>query len=190
LFDTIDENQDGSLTHSELRALVIGIQFEEIDLDHDDAVKRIMNDFDTSGNELVDREEFVNGVTRWLQRAQRARVASRDAGPHTMKFLSDFHTVSYAILNFTDFILVLKADRCFVHRKQKGNMICWTWEIRVMKRLRALRMLNGQPSKQFCFCYWVLLLLLHLLILWLVPWITFRRLQVFLLSSFPSLLCL
>ncbi|WVZ01027.1 hypothetical protein V8G54_027096 [Vigna mungo] len=92
LFSTIDEDQDGSLTHSELRALVIGIEFEEIDLDHDDAVKRIMNDFDTSGNELVDRVEFVNGVSRWLQRAQRARVASGDAGPHTMKFLSDFHT--------------------------------------------------------------------------------------------------
>ncbi|BAT92630.1 hypothetical protein LR48_Vigan05g063700 [Vigna angularis] len=92
LFRTIDEDQDGSLTHSELKALVVGIQFEEIDLDHDDAVKRIMNDFDTSGNELVDEVEFVNGVSRWLQRAQRARVASGDAGPHTMKFLSDFHT--------------------------------------------------------------------------------------------------
>ncbi|KAG4384420.1 hypothetical protein GLYMA_13G272000v4 [Glycine max] len=92
LFQTIDENQDDNLTHNELRALVIGIQFEEIDLDHDDAVKRIMDDFDTSGNERVDREEFVNGVSRWLQRAQRARVASGDAGPHTMKFLSDFHT--------------------------------------------------------------------------------------------------
>ncbi|KAG4386112.1 hypothetical protein GLYMA_12G228032v4 [Glycine max] len=50
-----------------------------------------MGDFDTSGNELVDQEEFVNGVCRWLQRAQRARVASGDAGPHTMKFLTDFH---------------------------------------------------------------------------------------------------
>jgi len=190
LFTTIDENQDGSLTNNELRALVIGIQFEEIDLDHDDAVTRIMNDFDTSGNALVDEEEFVNGVCRWLQRAQRARVASGDAGPHTMKFLSDFHTVSYAILNITNFILVLKTDRCFVHRKQKGNMICWMWEIRVMKRLRALRILNGYPSKQFCFCYWVLLLQLHLLIPWLMQWITFLRLQVFLLSSFPSFFCL
>lgn len=124
MFATIDENQDGSLTHNELRALVIGIQFEEIDLDHDDAVKRIMNDFDTSGNELVDRDEFVNGVSRWLRRALRTRVASGDAGQHTMKFLSDFHTVGYAILDFTIFVLVLNTDGCFVHRKQKENMIC------------------------------------------------------------------
>ncbi|KAL2331381.1 hypothetical protein Fmac_018962 [Flemingia macrophylla] len=92
LFATMDENQDGNLTYSELRALVIGIQFEEIDLDHDDAVKRIMRDFDTSRNQLVDRQEFVDGVCKWLQRAQRSRVASGDAGPHTMKFLSAFHT--------------------------------------------------------------------------------------------------
>jgi len=107
LFQTIDENQDDNLTHNELRALVIGIQFEEIDLDHDDAVKRIMDDFDTSGNERVDREEFVNGVSRWLQRAQRARVASGDAGPHTMKFLSDFHTVSCAMLVNELFFLLM-----------------------------------------------------------------------------------
>ncbi|KAK7401787.1 hypothetical protein VNO78_13556 [Psophocarpus tetragonolobus] len=92
LFTTIDEDEDGSLTHNELRALVIGIEFGEIDLDHDDAVKSIMSDFDTSGNQLVDQDEFVNGVCRWLQRAQRARVRSGDAGSHTMRFLSDFHT--------------------------------------------------------------------------------------------------
>ncbi|KAK7272570.1 hypothetical protein RJT34_29249 [Clitoria ternatea] len=91
LFTTIDENKDGQLTQGELRALVVGIEFEEIDLNHDDAVKRIMDDFDTSRDQLVQQDEFVNGVCRWLQRAQRSRVASGDAGPHTIKFLSDFH---------------------------------------------------------------------------------------------------
>lgn len=111
MFTTIDENKDGSLTHGELRALVVGIQFEEIDLDHDDAVKRIMVDFDTSNNQLIDEEEFVSGVCRWLQRARGARVASGDAGPHTMKFLSDYHAVSCALLNFLNmFLLVLKAN--------------------------------------------------------------------------------
>lgn len=92
LFATIDENKDGHLTHGEMTALVVGIQFEEIDLDHDDAVKKIMADFDTSRNQHIDEEEFVNGVCRWLLAAQRSRVASGDAGPHTVKFLSDFHT--------------------------------------------------------------------------------------------------
>lgn len=100
LFTTIDENKDGHLTHGEMTALVVGIQFEEIDLDHDDAVTKIMADFDTSRNQLIDEQEFVNGVCRWLQAAQRSRVASGDAGPHTVKFLSDFHTVSCAFLSF------------------------------------------------------------------------------------------
>ncbi|XP_061349649.1 sodium/calcium exchanger NCL [Gastrolobium bilobum] len=92
LFAKIDENQDKKLTHGELRALVVGIQFEQIDLDHEDAVIRIIEDFDTSQNQLVEEEEFVNGICRWLQKARGSRVASPDAGPHTLKFLSDFHT--------------------------------------------------------------------------------------------------
>lgn len=100
LFATIDEDKDGSLTHGELTALVVGIQYDEIDLDHDDAAKKIMVDFDTSRNQLIDEQEFVNGVCRWLQRAARSRVASGDAGPNTTKFLSDFHGVSSALLKF------------------------------------------------------------------------------------------
>ncbi|KAF7836669.1 sodium/calcium exchanger NCL-like [Senna tora] len=91
LFSKIDENGDGQLSHGELRALVVGIQFEEIDLDHDDAVKKIMEDFDTSRDSLIDEDEFVNGICRWLQKARRSRVTSGDAGPHTFKFLNDFH---------------------------------------------------------------------------------------------------
>ncbi|XP_058751622.1 sodium/calcium exchanger NCL-like isoform X1 [Vicia villosa] len=91
LFATIDENKDGHLTHGEMTALVVGIQFEEIDLDHDDAVTRIMADFDTSHNQLIDEAEFVNGVSRWLQGARRSKVQGGDAGAHTVKFLSDFH---------------------------------------------------------------------------------------------------
>ncbi|KAK2369325.1 Calcium-binding EF-hand family protein [Trifolium repens] len=92
LFATIDENKDGHLTHGEMTALVVGIQFEEIDLEHDDAVRRIMADFDTSRNQHIDEEEFVNGVCRWLYAARRSRAPAGDAGPHTVKFLSDFHT--------------------------------------------------------------------------------------------------
>ncbi|CAL0310668.1 unnamed protein product [Lupinus luteus] len=91
LFDTIDENKDGELSHRELKALVVGIQFEEIDLDHEDAVIKIMEDFDASHNNRVDKKEFVSGTCKWLQKAKGSRVASGDAGAHTMKFLSDFH---------------------------------------------------------------------------------------------------
>ena len=191
MFVTIDANKDGNLTYGELRALVVGIEFEEVDLDHDDAVKRIMEDFDTSRNQLVDEEEFVDGVCRWLHRARRARRASGDAGPHTVKFLSNFHLVSCAMLNFMNLLLAeLMTDWDFIYRKQRGSMISWMWGAKVMKLLGVLRMQNGLPSRQSCCYYWELLLLLHSLILWLMQLITFLMLQVFPLSSFLSLRCL
>ncbi|KAJ7948715.1 Calcium-binding EF-hand [Quillaja saponaria] len=91
LFSTIDENDDNYLSVSELRALIVGIRFEEIDLNHDDAVDKVMKDFDTSRDARVSSEEFVSGICRWLNRAKRSQVTSGDAGPHTMKFLSGFH---------------------------------------------------------------------------------------------------
>lgn len=94
LFLRIDENKDGLLSASELRALILGIQFEEIDLDHDDAVNKILTEFDTSRDFHVDVEEFVNGVIKWLSQAQATRPGRGDDGPHSMKFLHNFHLVS------------------------------------------------------------------------------------------------
>ncbi|KAI9086061.1 hypothetical protein K1719_032138 [Acacia pycnantha] len=91
LFSKVDENVDGQLSRGELRALFIGIQFDEIDLDHDDAVTKIIEDFDTSRNSQINEDEFFNGISIWLSKVKRSRRLSADAGPHTMKFLSDFH---------------------------------------------------------------------------------------------------
>lgn len=93
MFDAIDENKDGYLSAAELRALIIGIRFEEIDLNHDDAVSKVLKDFDASDDSLVDIKEFIHGVEKWLNEAKRVRSGA-DPGPHTLKFLDDFHTVS------------------------------------------------------------------------------------------------
>ncbi|GMN54432.1 hypothetical protein TIFTF001_023556 [Ficus carica] len=71
LFQRIDENGDGYLSASELRALVIGIRFEDIDFDKDDAVEKLMTEFDTSQDLRVDMGEFVAGVSKWLNEAKR-----------------------------------------------------------------------------------------------------------------------
>lgn len=91
LFDAIDENKDEHLSASELKALIIGIRFEEIDLDQDDAVSKVLSDFDTSNDSHIDIKEFINGIEKWLNEAMQARTGSADPGPHTMKFLDDFH---------------------------------------------------------------------------------------------------
>ncbi|XP_027127454.1 sodium/calcium exchanger NCL [Coffea arabica] len=89
LFNTIDENKDGCLSSSELRALVIGIRFEEINLDENDAVEKVMKDFDTSRDSLISFDEFSYGISRWLDEAKGSRASQ--AGPGTMKYLEDFH---------------------------------------------------------------------------------------------------
>jgi len=57
-------------------------------LDKDDAVDRVMHDFDTSGNENVDETEFVNGISRWIREAKHSVGTS---GSYSKKFMHDFH---------------------------------------------------------------------------------------------------
>ncbi|PON45678.1 Parvalbumin [Parasponia andersonii] len=92
LFLKSDENSDGRLSAAELRALIVGIQFDqEIGLDKDDAVDKVMKDFDTSCDSFVDINEFVAGISRWLNEAKRSGDISADPGHKTLKFLTDFH---------------------------------------------------------------------------------------------------
>lgn len=91
LFHTIDENDDGNLSKAELRALIVGIQFEEIDLDKNEAVDKVMNDFDTSNDQFVDEGEFVKGISRWLMEAKRYGGSGPDAGPNSSSILDAFH---------------------------------------------------------------------------------------------------
>lgn len=88
LFHKIDLDSNGQVSRAELRALVIGIEFEEVDLDSDDAVEKLMQDFDRSGNDGIEEEEFVEGISKWLNEAKRtvgpSHVYSKD-------FINDFH---------------------------------------------------------------------------------------------------
>lgn len=91
LFHTIDENSDRQLSAGELKALLIGIRFEEIDLDKDDAVQKVMKDFDTSNDYTISEDEFVAGITKWLNEAKRAVGYSPVLDPKTFKLAHDFH---------------------------------------------------------------------------------------------------
>ncbi|KAI8009852.1 Sodium/calcium exchanger NCL [Camellia lanceoleosa] len=108
LFHTNDGDKDGFISEPELKALIGGmrldkINFDQINLKEDDAVKKVMNDFDTSNDYKIDLCEFINGISKWLDEAKQAGAPSREAGPTTMKYLDDFHKVSRAMLNFSSF---------------------------------------------------------------------------------------
>ncbi|XP_043689478.1 sodium/calcium exchanger NCL-like [Telopea speciosissima] len=91
LFKAIDLDKNGHLSGSELAALLIGIQFDEIDLDMDDAVEKLLNDFDKSHDGNVDEREFVDGISRWISVARGGSVSARNQGPQTVKVINDFH---------------------------------------------------------------------------------------------------
>ncbi|XP_047962554.1 sodium/calcium exchanger NCL-like [Salvia hispanica] len=90
LFKAIDENSDGYLSHNDLRALIIGIQFNEVSLDHSDAVEKVMREFDTSQDSRIDLPEFIVGVGKWLEEAKTGNESNHAAD--SMKYIEDFHT--------------------------------------------------------------------------------------------------
>ncbi|KAM3696726.1 hypothetical protein ACJW31_06G060300 [Castanea mollissima] len=102
LFSAIDVNHDGQISASELRALIVGIEFEEIDLDLDDAVNIIMNNFDTSGDSNIEKHEFVNGISTWLK-----KTAARNPVSET-KLLNDLHMVKICSVSYSYF----QINRC------------------------------------------------------------------------------
>ncbi|KAL5729966.1 hypothetical protein ACHQM5_002853 [Ranunculus cassubicifolius] len=89
LFKAIDLDDSGHLSKQELRALIIGINFEKIDFDHDDAAREIMADFDISRDDYVDENEFVIGISKWLNEAKRS--TKHKSGSSTLKIIHGFH---------------------------------------------------------------------------------------------------
>ncbi|MFS7980386.1 putative EF-hand domain, sodium/calcium exchanger membrane region, EF-hand domain pair [Helianthus anomalus] len=88
LFNSVDLNKDGHLSLVELRALVVGMQLNAINLNEDDAIDKVMKEFDTSGDEEVDFQEFVTGIANWLEEARRTKIRSPNAGPD---YIHDYH---------------------------------------------------------------------------------------------------
>lgn len=98
LFNAIDENGDGHLSHAELRALVVGIRLEEINLEENDAIAKVLKDFDTSSDDQVDLKEFIAGIEKWLLEARSSNGSSVEAGSNTFKYIDNFHEVCYELM--------------------------------------------------------------------------------------------
>jgi Ca2+-binding EF-hand superfamily protein len=94
LFNRIDLDNDGKLERGELQAFIIGVNFEDIDLDSSLAADQVMADFDTSQNHAIEKAEFVDGILRWLGEAKRSVPSS---GAYSNKFLQDFHAVYFSV---------------------------------------------------------------------------------------------
>ncbi|KAI3835399.1 hypothetical protein MKX03_034489 [Papaver bracteatum] len=67
LFDRFDIDKDNLISHQELRTLIEGIRFGKIELNMDDAVEELMNELDTNGDHMIDKDEFISGFTKFVE---------------------------------------------------------------------------------------------------------------------------
>ncbi|XP_059661460.1 sodium/calcium exchanger NCL-like [Cornus florida] len=92
LFKMIDGDNDGFISDAELRALIVGIQFDNINLNQEDAVDKVMKDFDIlTRDSKVDKREFKEGIERWLEEAKCSGDSSPEGGPGAKNYLDDYH---------------------------------------------------------------------------------------------------
>ncbi|KAK6157343.1 hypothetical protein DH2020_011591 [Rehmannia glutinosa] len=66
LFKDIDHDKDDFISYSELRDLMMDIKFGNIPHDTDAAASKIMEELDISGDQLINEEEFVTGLSKWM----------------------------------------------------------------------------------------------------------------------------
>ncbi|KAI6687238.1 hypothetical protein NL676_024066 [Syzygium grande] len=70
LFEEIDQDGDDAISPSELKELLLEIKFKHEHVDKDKAVDEIIKEFDIAGDQRVSKDEFVAGVTKWLEEAK------------------------------------------------------------------------------------------------------------------------
>ncbi|KAI3978371.1 hypothetical protein MKX01_013169 [Papaver californicum] len=68
MFDRFDIDGDNLISHQELRTSIEGIDFGNIKLNMDDAVEELMNELDTNDDHMIDREEFISGFTKFVEK--------------------------------------------------------------------------------------------------------------------------
>nr|XP_043624743.1 sodium/calcium exchanger NCL2-like isoform X2 [Erigeron canadensis] len=66
LFERIDVDKDNFVSQSELKRLIMEINSQKTPEDVDEAATKIMHDLDTSGDQKIDEQEFINGFKNWL----------------------------------------------------------------------------------------------------------------------------
>ncbi|KAI3769300.1 hypothetical protein L6452_00401 [Arctium lappa] len=66
LFESLDVNKDNSVSLSELKQLMMDVDFGKTSWNVDEATSHIMEDLDRSGDQQIDEEEFVDGFKELL----------------------------------------------------------------------------------------------------------------------------
>ncbi|KAM1311226.1 hypothetical protein PS1_007708 [Malus domestica] len=84
LFEKIDLDGNNYISQSELRKLIGDIKFGKIPGDVDESVVKLIEELDTSGDQLISEEEFVTGLTKWINK-------SNDQAPPSLESEDDIY---------------------------------------------------------------------------------------------------
>ncbi|KAL7087592.1 hypothetical protein ACP275_13G076100 [Erythranthe tilingii] len=87
LFKNIDHDKDDLISYSELRDLMMDIKFGSIQDDTDEAATKMMEELDISGDKLINEDEFVTGLSNWLN----AISINQTPKPEQINEDSDYH---------------------------------------------------------------------------------------------------
>ncbi|KAI3710192.1 hypothetical protein L2E82_39966 [Cichorium intybus] len=85
IYKGIDEDHGGKVSNAELKTFLRGIQLQADSPTNNDFVENIMDQFDISGNESIEEDEFVRILTKWLQEASKS-LSRNDYNPLTFFF--------------------------------------------------------------------------------------------------------
>ncbi|KAK4486675.1 hypothetical protein RD792_006733 [Penstemon davidsonii] len=69
LFKDIDLDKDDFISYSELKDLMTNIKYGIIPNDTDAAASKMMEELDISGDHLINEDEFIIGLSKWLNTA-------------------------------------------------------------------------------------------------------------------------
>ncbi|XP_076919100.1 sodium/calcium exchanger NCL2-like [Bidens hawaiensis] len=72
IYEAVDVNHDGKVSNAELKTLILGIQLQEDGKISDDLVQKIMEQFDSLGDEIIQENEFVRILTKWVKEARKS----------------------------------------------------------------------------------------------------------------------
>ncbi|XP_027061163.1 sodium/calcium exchanger NCL2-like [Coffea arabica] len=90
LFRNTDHDGDNFISVSELQELLKEIKFRNVELDKDEATAEMLRDFDMDADEKISIDEFVSGVTKWLDDTKQAlgkRYLSKKSLKHLYQVL-------------------------------------------------------------------------------------------------------
>lgn len=70
MFDSFDSDKSGSLSKSELKALILGLGVRQGAVPQEEELSAWLKEFDVNADEEITKPEFVTGMSNWMRKVQ------------------------------------------------------------------------------------------------------------------------